>query len=294
MMELRQLRYFVTVAEELHFSRAAARLNMSQPPLSQQIRRLERDLDVRLFERTNRSVKLTEAGEVLLREVQPLLLGLEKAKTLTQRASRGETSRLSIAFTFSATYTILPEVIRTFRQRYPDVELSLQEMQTVHQLDALFLGEVHIGVIRPPIRDMGIVTQTLHTEALVVALPADHALASRSRLSLKDLAQAPFIMASRNRVGFFYWVKALCREAGFEPRVSQEVTNLYNVVELVSVGLGVALVPEFVKQSPVKNVVYKSLTENPRTELAMAWRGDRSTPVLRAFLALAKELEGIW
>lgn len=290
-MDLRQLRYFVAVAEELHFSRAAARLHISQPPLSQQIRRLEKDLDVRLFHRTNRVVKLTEAGAVLLREAQSHLLALDRTRLLVQRAGRGETARLGVGFAFSAAYTILPAVIQAFRERYPEVELSLQEMQTANQLEALFLDEIQIGILRRPVSDTAVATETLHTEPLVVALPASHSLARRPELSLRDLAHCPFIMARQNQVGFFYWTKKLCREAGFEPRVSREVIDMRNVVELVSVGVGVALVPAFLKRSPVTSVVYKKLRERPRTELALAWRENRLTSEVKAFLAVARQIK---
>jgi DNA-binding transcriptional LysR family regulator len=289
MMEIRQLRYFLAVAEELHFSRAAARLHIAQPPLSQQIRRLEEDLEAKLFHRTNRSVRLTAAGEVLLREVQPLLANLDKAKMLARRASRGQTGRLSIAFIHSATYSVLPLAVRAFRETYPDVELSLQEMHITHQLEALSREEIQIGVLRPPVNDAAIVTETLQTEPLLVALPAGHALASKKTLSLKDLAHIPFVMARHNRAGFFEWIKGLCREAGFEPRVSQEATDMHTMVSLVSVGLGVALVPDMIKHTPVTNVVYRRLEENPTTQLAMAWRGDRTSPALKAFVQLTRE-----
>jgi len=288
-MDIRQLRYFVAVAEELHFSRAAARLHIAQPPLSQQIRRLERDLEVQLFHRDNRNVRLTDAGEVLLREARPLLAGLERAKSHTTRVGRGQAGRLSIGFIHSATYSILPTAVRAFRERYPDVELALQEMHITRQLEALSRDEIQLGVLRPPVKDAGIVTETLHTEPLLAAIPADYKLATRSRLSLKDLAQTPFVMAPRGRAGFFDWIKELCRQAGFEPHVSQEATDMHTAVSLVSVGLGVALVPDVIKHTPVTHVVYRNLVEKPMTELAAAWRVDGTSRALESFLQLARE-----
>jgi DNA-binding transcriptional LysR family regulator len=208
-----------------------------------------------------------------------------------QRINRGETARLGIGFTFSAAYTVLPAIISAFRERHPEVELFLHEMHTADQLDALFLDEIQLGILRRPIRDTTIVTETFHAEPLVVALPADHKLAAKPRLSLKDLAHAPFVMASQNRVGFFYWIKTLCREAGFEPRVSREVPDMRNVVELVSVGLGIALVPEFARRSSVTNVVYRYLEDSPLTELALAWKEPQESPAVEAFLLLARKMK---
>lgn len=286
---LKQLQYFVAVAEELHFGRAAARLRISQPPLSQQIKRLENDLDVHLFHRTNRTVRLTEAGEFLLREIRPILTSLENVITRTRCISSGQAGYLSIAFVISATYTILPLIIRAFMERYPDITLELQEMRIEDQLDALLSDKIHLGIIRLPVRNSSIRTEILHKESLVLALPADHPLATKKRISLKELAPIPFVMAPRHSGGFYDFITRLCRDAGFEPIVRKEATDMQAVIGLVSVGLGVTLVPEINKQSPVKNVVYRHLRENPSTELAIACRRDNLSPAVQAFFDIARQ-----
>jgi len=290
-VRLKQLQYFQAVAEELHFSRAAARLHIAQPPLSQQIRKLEKELKAPLFERTNRTVRLTPAGEVLYRETGPLLMKVESLGSLVRRAQIGQAGRLTIAFSFSAAYTILPLLVRVFMERFPDLELDLREMHIELQLEALMAEKIDVGILRLPVRHPSIMTQPLQKEALVVALPAGHSLARKERISLKDLASVPLI-AGRNSGAFYDSIKNLCRGAGFEPMLRQEASDLHTVLALVSVGLGLTLVPETMKASPAQNVVFKYLRENPMTELAVAWKRDNSPPVLQNFLQVARELTG--
>src|SRR3954471_20944169 len=193
-MELRHLRYFVAVAEELHFRRAAERLHVSQPPLSQQIRALERELGVTLFERNRRRVELTTAGEALLGEARGILAAVEHAVDLTQRVARGEAGALAIGFVGSAMYGRLPDVLREFHAARPAVQLRLRELPTGAALDALAEGRIDVGVVRPAQVEAGIAIDIVRREAVVVALPADHELAARRRLTLRELWGETFVL----------------------------------------------------------------------------------------------------
>lgn len=288
-IELRQLRCFVAVAEELHFGRAAERLHMAQPPLSQQIRRLERQLEVRLLDRNNRSVALTSAGATLLAQARPILENVSQAVSDTLRANRGELGRLGIGFGFSATYTVLPDLVNRFRKRFPDVQVDLYEMTIDQQLEAFARGDIQVGVIRPPLNDVSLTTKTVLVEPLVLAIPKGHALASSKSIRLRDLADEVFVMAPRNRAGFFDSIKAMARSAGFEPKVGQHATGLHTALGLVSVGLGIAIVPKSLQRTPVRNVVYRALVDAPTVELALAWRKADRTQITKAFVDLCRE-----
>jgi DNA-binding transcriptional LysR family regulator len=288
-IELRQLRCFVAVAEELHFGRAAERLHMAQPPLSQQIRRLERELEVRLFDRNNRSVALTSAGTALFAEAKPILESVAQAVTATVRASRGELGKLGIGFGFSATYTVLPQMVSRFRKRFPEVQVDLYEMTIDQQLEAFARGDIQVGVIRPPLDNSSIATKTILVEPLVLAMPKDHPLSKAKSIRLEALADEVFVMAPHNRVGFFDSIKALCRDAGFEPKVGQYATGLHTALGLVSVGMGVAIVPKSLQRTPVRSVVYRPLADAPPAEMALAWRKADRTQITRAFVELCRE-----
>lgn len=262
---------------------------MAQPPLSQQIRRLERQLEVRLFDRNNRSVALTSAGAMLLTEARPILESVSQAVTATLRANRGELGRLGIGFGFSATYTVLPDLVSRFRKRFPEVLVDLYEMTIDQQLEALARGEIQVGVIRPPLDDDSLVTKTVLIEPLVLAMPKGHELAKAKSIRLRDLAGEAFVMAPHNRVGFFDSIKALARAAGFEPKVGQYATGLHTALGLVSVGMGVAIVPKSLQRTPVRNVVYRPLVGVPPAELALAWRKSDRTQITRAFIELCQQ-----
>lgn len=288
-IELRQLRCFQAVAEELHFGRAAERLHMAQPHLSQQIRRLERQLEVRLFDRNNRSVALTSAGQMLFTEAGPILDQVETAVSATLRASRGELGRLAIGFGFSATYTVLPDLVSRFRKRYPDVQVDLHEMTIDQQLEAFARGEIQVGVIRPPLNDPSIETRTILVEPLVLAMSKGHRLEAARSIRLQDLAHEVFVMAPHNRGGFFDSLKGMLRAAGFEPKVGQYATGLHTALGLVSVGMGVAIVPKSLQRTPVRNVVYLPLTDARTVEVALAWRKSDRSQITTAFINLCRD-----
>ena len=290
-MELRHLRYFVAVAEELHFGRAAERLFIAQPPLSQQIQQLERELGVALFLRTSRRVQLTPAGEVFLIEAHQILTGLENAVQTVRRAARGEIGWLGIGFAASATYDLLPAVLHDFRARFPEIALSLMELNAVEQAQALHDRSIHVGFARPYIEQSDIVVEAVLQEPFLAALPEGHRLASQSDLALMELLNEPFVsFPEQPTPSYAQAVRAACESVGFTPRVVQEVREMQTAISLVAAGLGVALLPASVQHLHRDGVIYRELREPaPRTELAIVSRKDDPSPILQNFLAIVRE-----
>ncbi|WP_414586869.1 LysR substrate-binding domain-containing protein [Scytonema sp. PCC 10023] len=291
-MELRHLRYFVTVAEELHFGRAAQRLQIAQPPLSQQIRQLEEELGVQLFHRTKRSVQLSEAGQLFLEEARQILTRSEQAIQIVQRADRGETGRLTLGFVGSATYSILPAVLKVFRRRFPEVLLSLHEMTTTQQVQALHEDRIHLGFVRPPIHEQELMIELVYKEPFVAVLPEVHPLANETQISLLTLANDPFILFPRYLgSGFYDQIVSMCQQVGFQPQVAQEAIQMQTIISLVAAELGVALVPASVQNLRRVGVVYKALAESTsQVELAMVWRSDKISSVLQKFLEVTRQV----
>jgi DNA-binding transcriptional LysR family regulator len=289
-VELRHLRYFVAVAEELHFGRAAARLHLAQPPLSRQIRQLEGELGVPLFERDKRHVRLTDAGAVFLAEARAMLAGAEQAAQAARRAARGEVGRLTVGFIGAASYSVLPGIVQAFRARYPDAELVLQELTTAEQLAALRAGTIRVGLVRPPVADAALAAETVLREPLVVALPAGHALATEPRVAVAALAGEPWVLFPRRLAADLYeQILALCARAGFRPRLAQEAVQMQTVVRLVGAGVGVSLVPRSVETLHSAGVAYRPLADAmAEVEMAVAWRRDDGSALLRQFLAVAR------
>ena len=286
-MELRHLRYFVTLAEELHFGRAARRLHLSQPPLSMQIKALETEIGTQLLARTRRHVELTTAGAVFLREAREILSRVEQATASARRAGRGEIGELSVGFVTIADYSVLPRVLSEFRTQHPAVRLTLREATTDAQLRDLSEQRIDIGFLLAPIQDEGLTTRPLLREPLVAALPHNHVLArGRAALSLSRLADLPFILFPRHMApGLYDDVVGFCRRAGFIPRVEQEAVQMQTIISLVSAGLGVALIPGSMRNLGRSGVVYRALREkSPQTELLVAWRKGDSAPPLHRFL----------
>jgi DNA-binding transcriptional LysR family regulator len=289
-MELRHLHYFIAVAEELHFSRAAERLHISQPPLSQQIRDLEDELGVKLFERTKRQVQLTEAGKVFLERSYQVLAQLEQAIVATQQIGRGEVGRLAIGFVGSAIYTVLPEILRVFREQFPAVELQLRELTTAQQIQALYDKQVDVGIVRSVISEPGLSMECFLPESLVLALPETHPLSAQTQVSLSTLADELFILFPAKMGPVFYeQIINMCQQAGFRPKVAQEAVQMETIVGLVAAGLGIAIVPTSLQNFHRDGVVYRPLKEEiSNTGLYLAWRQHDSSPVVRAFLGLAR------
>jgi DNA-binding transcriptional LysR family regulator len=291
-MELRLLRYFVAVAEELHFSRAAERLHMAQPPLSQQIRALEAELGVQLFRRTRRRVELTEPGRVFLASARDILARAETAVEEVRRAARGEVGRLIVGVVGSAAYEdAIPGALRAFRERYPDVAIALRELPTGEQLAALRDGRIHIGFLRPPAPHDGIVLETVFREPLIAALPAAHRLAEAREIAVESLAEEPFVMVSREQgLGLHDLVMGVCAAAGFQPRVTQEAIELQTIIGLVAAGFGLSLVPAAARRLQRSGVTYVPLAPpGAEVEIAAAWPTGEPSPALAAFLGLLRE-----
>jgi DNA-binding transcriptional LysR family regulator len=289
-MELRHLHYFITVAEELHFSRAAERLHISQPPLSQQIQNLEDELGVKLFERTKRQVHLTEAGKVFLERCYLVLAQLEQAIAATQRIGRGEVGQLAIGFVVSAMYTVLPEILRGFREKFPAVELQLHELTTAQQIQALYDKQVDVGIVRSAISEPGLSVECFLPESLVLALPETHPLSAQTQVSLSTLADELFILFPAKMGPVFYeQIINICQQAGFRPKVSQEAVQMETIIGLVAAGMGIAIVPTSLQNFHRGGVIYRPLKEEiPDTGLYLTWRQHDSSPVVRAFLDLAR------
>jgi DNA-binding transcriptional LysR family regulator len=287
-VELRHLRYFIAVAEECHFGRAAERLHMAQPPLSQQIRQLEQEVGTALLERTTRRVELTPAGALFLDRARSILAAVDGATADAERAARGEIGRLSIGFTGTATYELMPTVAKKVREELPGVELELHgEMLTPAQVAGLRDGSLDVGFLRPPLRAADINVRIIRREPLVAVLPIGHRLANRASVPLAALADDPFIAyPSHFRSVMQEAVEEACRKAGFQPRVIQECSETATLVSFVAAGLGVALVPGSVRHLQVTGAVYRPLADRVQdVALALAWRaGDRS-PVVGQFLA---------
>lgn len=291
-MEFRHINSFIAVAEELHFGRASKRLNMSQPPLSQQIRQLEVEIGVRLFNRTSRRVELTAAGLVFLAEARRIVEQTNEAVRRTNRADRGEVGHLAVGFIGSANYSVLPRVIREFRKQYQDIELSLTEMNTNSQLEALHEARIHVGFMRPPggVEIAGISVEPVFREPLVAVMPGNHPLAEETPLPLRLLAQEPFIMIPRQKgPGFFDYIIALCQLNGFSPAIVLEASQFHTVIGLVAAGIGVSIVPASMQRSRIKGAEFRPIAEETETVLDMAWCTDNPSPVLRNFTGVARK-----
>ncbi|HHP7244039.1 MAG TPA: LysR family transcriptional regulator [Elainellaceae cyanobacterium] len=287
-MELRHLRYFVAVAEELHFGRAAERLHIAQPPLSQQIRQLEEQLGFELFHRTKRSVKLTEAGRVFLDECQLVFRHLDQAIRAGQQASRGEIGKLVVGFVSSAAYSVLPPILNQFRNQFPGVDLTLKELTTDQQVQWLRDQRIDIGFVRPPVEDAELERVTILQEPLVVALPVGHALTQSPDISLRSLSSESFILFPRPLApGLYDQIISLCQHGGFSPNVVQEAIQMQTIVSLVAAQMGVAIVPQSIQNLQRTGVVYQPFdAPTPKAAIALAWRRQDSSPTVQQFLEI--------
>ena len=290
-IELRHLRYFVAVAEELHFGRAALRLGIAQPPLSQQIARLEAMVGYPLFERRPR-VALTEAGKVLLVSARRMLAQAEQGVDAARRAGRGESGVLTVGFAASAMLTALPEVFRSYRGHYPMVELRLRELSTTAQLDALRSGTIDVGFLREPVVDEALVAQPVVREPFVAVLPPGHPLAAHPHLSPSALADEPFVLFPREVAPTLYdQIIALCREVGFAPKQVQEAQEWLTIVSLVDAGLGVSLAPASFEKLRWGGVEYRPLhPDGGGTTISLCRRGEDPPPTLLAFVEMTLEV----
>lgn len=296
-MEVRHLRYFVAVAEEQHFGRAADRLHMAQPPLSQQIRRMEAELGAPLFHRTTRRVELAPAGEALIERARRILADLEIAVADARLAARGERGKLAIGFTGSATYALLPAVAAAVREQLPDVHLTLHgEMFTPAQVDALIEGSIDLAILRPPVFRVEVEVEVLRREPLIAVLPARHRLAESATVAVADLADEPFVAYSTDFRSILHdAVERTCQAHGYLPRVAIEVKETATMIAFVAAGLGVALVPASVASMRLAGAEYRELEgEGGTVELGLAWRRGEPSPVFaRALEVVRSSVQGV-
>ena len=294
-MELRQLRYFVAVAEELNFGRAAGRVRVAQPALSKQVMSLERELGARLLDRRGRRVELTEAGRVFLGRARAILEGVEEAGEATARAGRGESGRLTVGFTGMALYGAAPRVVKAFGERYPGVDLALQEMRTPDMAKALRDRRVDVGFLHPPLGGEAggaLAVEGMTSEPLIVALPEHHALCDLPGVPLGRLAEERFVIVPRDEGPELHdRVMGTCRASGLDPSVAnRNAPSQATALGLVAAGVGVSLVWECMRNLGRSGVVYRPLAgQTPSLETALAWRKDDPSPILAAFLAQAGE-----
>jgi DNA-binding transcriptional LysR family regulator len=291
-METRKLRYVVTVAEELSFTRAAVRLHMTQPPLSKQIKEVESELGVRLFERTKRVVQLTKAGEVFVERARLLLRDLDQLRHVSGQADRGEAGQLTIGFLGAIAFDLFPRILREYRAQVPDVRIELLESDNHALMDGLRSRRIDAAFMRPYYQDADISMKTLLLDQFVVALPTRHRLAGRKAISIRDLAEEPFVTASRSPAPSIYaQTMAICEKAGFHPHVTQASTHLHTAIALVSAGMGIALVPRSIMNLGLQGVSYAKLNDVSETiEVVVAWRNNDRNAVLSRFLRLAEQI----
>ncbi|QLG90899.1 LysR family transcriptional regulator [Pseudomonas yamanorum] len=290
-MELRHLRYFIAVAEELHFGRAAQVLGISQPPLSQQIQALELEVGARLFERTNRRVELSEAGRLFLQEARLVLAQVDKAADVARRAQLGELGELKIGFTSSAPFnSSIPQAIFAFRQAFPAVQLNLQEMSSTQVAESLVDESIQVGLMRPlPLSDSLSVVELMR-EPLVAVLSAGHPLVEGSErgLYLAQLAEEPYVFFPRTYgSGLYAQLLNLARDAGFSPHFAQEAGEAMTIIGLVAAGLGVSVLPASYQRMRIDGVVYRTLLDPEAvTAVWLVQRKDQQSPMAKAFVEL--------
>ncbi|MGY5036231.1 LysR family transcriptional regulator [Streptomyces sp. 900116325] len=292
-LPLPQLHAFTVLAEELHFGHAAARLGIAQPPLSQQIRRLEDKVGHALFTREPGRVTLTPAGRELLPAARRALTDLADGLSAARAVGSGRSGRLRIGFAASLALTVLPGMLRTFRDRYPDVHLDIHEMTTAPQVAALHDNTIDIGLLREPsVDETELALKTVLTEPFVAVLPAAHPLAAQRTVRLGQLADSPFVLLPRE-VGpqLHDRITGLCTAAGFMPRVTQRAVEWQTVCALVETGLGVSLAPASIRRIRLKGVAFRRIDpDDARTRVAVAWRKDDPNPLVARLLATVDHL----
>ncbi|EAM8281783.1 LysR family transcriptional regulator [Salmonella enterica subsp. enterica serovar Putten] len=291
MFELSQLRFFLAVATELNFSRAAKRLNMTQPPLSRQIQLLEHQLGVELFDRTTRSVVLTAAGRRFFIEAQDLLQRAHVAMLNAQKMSQGNIGSVNISFVASAVYAFLPMVVARGKERYPHIDISLKEMTTGEQFEALRLRQSDIGLVRAPSAVTGVSSEILVNEPFVLAVPRQHELATLSDITIAHLDKQPFIMYALSAWQPFYeLLTGMFRSNNIQPDYVQYIGSTLTILSLVNAGMGMAFVPESAARILFDNIVYRHITLPAGIEslLYLAWRDDNDNPAFKVMLELIK------
>ena len=289
-MELRHLRYFTAVAETRHFGRAAQRLHLAQPALSQAIRQLEAELGASLFVRTTRQVDLTPAGEFLLTEARRVLAAVEDGIRGVRRIAEGHRGLVRVAFTGTAAFTALPTIARAVREHLPEVALEIHaDLLTPAQCAGLVDGSIDLGVLRPPAVGEGLALRLLEVEPLVLAVPTDHRLAAEPVVALADLRTEGFVVYASRDSAVNDVVLRSCQAAGFTPRREHEAPGTASLLALVAAGLGVAVLPGSARALPLAGVVFRDLADAGSMELALAWRRDEQSPLVRSVLDVVED-----
>jgi len=290
-MELRHLRYFVAVAEHMNFRRAAEHLQMTQPPLSQQIKQLERELGFDLFHRQGRSIELTPAGATFLHDARRVLAQVERGVEHARSAARGHSGKLRIGFVGTVAYTFLPRILRRFRVDFPAVEVTLHELPSSRQIDALHNTQIDIGLCRmATTATPQIHTEVIYQEGLCAVLPREHPLSAKPDLSLADLQDEAFVLFPPYLGAELHThILRVCAEFGFTPTVRQHAIQMTTIVGLVAAGIGVSVLPRAVMTLPHQDVHYRPLEKVAPVNVYSLWRRDTRNPVLRHFLEAISE-----
>jgi len=292
-MELRHLRYFVAVAEALSFTKAAERLRLAQPSLTRQVRNLEDEIGVKLLDRSNNRVALTEAGSLFLFDSKKLLAMCAESIAAAQRMNRGESSSLNIGYVANIHYGLLPATLGAFRKLCPGVALNLFDMTSAEQFVALDGRKIDLGFVglRPTFSGRHLLSECVAQDTMLVALPSRHALTKKAKVTLADLAPQFFIgMSDKTHPGAREWLTETCRGAGFAGKILQEADNEPIVMQFVADGLGVALLPEQITGLPHDGVVFHPLFPPLRRESTIAWRADNTSKPLKDYIQIVKEL----
>lgn len=294
-MDLQRLERFVVLAEEKNYSRAAAQLNIPQPHLSKQIKQLEKEVGAQLFNRSKRPLELTASGKVFLEEVERILTQVKRAKVSAQRASRGEIGRLTVGINTSISNSLLPDILQIFRERFPDVELVLQELVGKESRQKLLDSDIDVDFDNvynlQDIDDQHSLTyEVIRREPLVLVLPETHPLADQTQVLLEDLDQEPFVLPSHDSVpGLYNLILGVCEKAGFQPKMAQEATWMPTVLSLVAGGVGVALLPANAMNLRRARVVYREIQgQSPVFQMASVWRRENTLQTLHNFLEVVR------
>jgi DNA-binding transcriptional LysR family regulator len=290
-MELRHLRYFVAVAETMNFRRAADQLNMTQPPLSQQIQQLERELGFQLFHRHGRSISLTAAGQNFLKDVHRILKEIDNAVRHARRTAEGYVGHLKVGYVESATYELLPDIIRRFREQFPLVDITLEGLTSTEQLTALMKSRLDVGFCRVPQEDVdnNLQVEPVLWEKLCIVLPRDHPLNKQRDITVEDLANEPFILfPPRLGKALYNHIALICEMAGFEMQIEQEASQMATIVGFVAAGMGVSLLPVSVMKLPHPGVTYMQLADISPVAMSIVWYRENSSTVLQNFLNIAR------
>ena len=290
-IEIRHLRYFVAVAETLHFGKAATKLGMAQPPLSQQIKKLERMLGYALFDRTTRGVRLTTVGQFFAERAMNVLAKMQDDVEMTRRVGAGKEGVLNVGFSGSVMFTALPKAIESYRRMRPSIELRLRELVTAEQIPALLDGSLAIGFLRDGEERQGLLLESILREPYIAVLPSRHKLARKKLLSPLDLKDEPFVLFARKMGNLaFDRTVACCEAAGFRPNIVQDAPQWPTVLRLVAAGLGVSLAPACVGNLMMPGVSYRKLRSRHWSSIDIGMKSDLENPAAEVFLQIVRPM----